>query len=450
MAWIDQLQAASFRGIPFGVLSSDSQFGRRLHVHEYPFRDDPWPEDIGRATRRFTVRGFLVSNSRVYGGGDVLAQRSRLVGAAEASGAGTLVHPTYGQLSVSLVTLTVTERAEEGHYVEFVAVFVEAGQRKFPAVGNATGSIVSLFSSGLNSAAGASFLTRAVADLKLGASVVNQLVTTATTWAQPAIALVRDATNLSHLTSTLPGVFGRYFGGANVGGLGLLGSTGEQLAEASTSVADLINAGAAARLLVQRAVSAVTQAASAGSASSVVSSAQGLAAAVRDATTDPNDGLRLLLQLAQQPDDDPVSSVSPVGLAAADIQDASHNLFRLAAVAALADASSRYQPSSYDDAVRVRDLVTAALDVEILISGDVPDDDVFAALRKLRQAVVQDLTERGADLATTKTFTTGRPLPSLALAHRFYRDSSREDQLVRQVDPRHPLFMPTSFRALSA
>ncbi len=43
MSWSDQLLPASFRGVPFGVLGSRSRFGRRLAVHEYPYRDRPGP-----------------------------------------------------------------------------------------------------------------------------------------------------------------------------------------------------------------------------------------------------------------------------------------------------------------------------------------------------------------------------------------------------------------------
>lgn len=449
MSWIDQLQRASFRGLPFGVSSAEMASGRRLAVHEYPFRDTPWAEDIGRATRRITIKGFLVSNSRVYGGGDVIAQRLRMVGAAETKGDGILVHPTLGQLTVSLSNLTVVERTDDGHYFELQFQFVEAGRRTFPSVGGATGSLVSLLSTGLNTAASGTFLARAVADLQFGAQVSNQLVSTATAWATPAIALVRDATNLSHLASTLPGVFGRYFGGANVGGLGLLGSEGEQLVDASVSIADLVTAGSQARALVSSAVAAVQSLAGGNDPAAFATASQALASAVAGATTDPNDGLRLLRQLAVSPSMD-ATTTSPVGLAMGDIQEGAADLFRRAAVAALADVSSRYQPSSYDDAARVRSLVVDALDAEILIAGDQGEDDAFSALRKLRNAVVQDLTQRGADLATMATFSFPRAMPSLYLSNRLYRDAEREDQLVRQTNPRHPLFMPVAFQALSS
>lgn len=449
MAWTDQLQTASFRGVPFGVFTTEAVFGRRLAVHEYPFRDVPFVEDIGRSTRKITFRAFLVSDSRIYGGGDVLAQRDRMVGAAEAKGSGTLIHPTLGRLEVSLASCTVSEKFDSGRYFEVGLQFIETGKRTFPNVASATGDFLGIAALGLDGAASADFLTRAVADLKLGASVVNQVVSTATKWAKPALSLVRDATNLSNLASNLPGTLGRYFGGANVGGLGLLGSTGEQLVDASTTVADLIKAGSEARSLVETSIATFLTLAGQNKPAEFAASSQALAAAVLASCVNPADGVRLLARLAASPTPDPTTT-SPVGLAMADIQTGCNDLFRRAAASALARASATYQPSSYDDAARVRGIVVDVLDAEITAAGDQGEDKTFAALRTLRQSVVEDLTQRGANLATIKTYKMPSALPSLYLANRLYRTSEREDQLVRQINPRHPLFCSPTFRALSA
>lgn len=448
MAWTDQLQTASFRGIPFGVLSTESTFGRRQAVHEYPFRDKPWIEDLGRATRRITFRAFLVSDSKIYGGGDVLLQRAQMVGAAEAFGPGTLVHPSLGQLTVSLATFTCTEKFDEGRYFEISFAFLEAGERVFPTIASSTGDALGLSALGLDGASSADFLTTAVASLKLGASVVDQVVSTSTKWATPALNLVRDATNLSHLASNLPGTLGRYFGGANVGGLGLLGSTGNQIFEAATSVSALITASTAARALVQKASDTLVQLAGQNKPDVFATAAQDLAESVRGACADPADAVRLLSELAVSPPADPTTT-SPVGQAMADMQEACNDLFRRAAVSSLARAAARYQPSSYDDAVRVRTDIIGIIDAECDVAGENGEDSSFTGLRDLRRAVFEDLTRRGASLATIAAFSFPLPLPSLFLANRIYRDAGRDDQLVRQIDPVHPLFCPPEFQALS-
>jgi prophage DNA circulation protein len=77
--WTDRLLPASFRGVPFAVRSASGRFGRRQAVHEYPFRDTVWVEDLGRNARRLTIDGFLIENSLVYGGGDVILQKDRMI-----------------------------------------------------------------------------------------------------------------------------------------------------------------------------------------------------------------------------------------------------------------------------------------------------------------------------------------------------------------------------------
>lgn len=448
--WVLQLQQASFRGVPFGVLKADGSFGRRVAIHEYPFRDKPYVEDLGRATRRITILGFLVSNSLIYGGGDVKAQREKMIGAAETKDAGALVHPTLGQLNVSLLNVAITEKWDAEHYFECVFTFVESGERVFPSIATATGDATLAAAGVADAGASADFLSSAVGDLAYGASVVDQVVSTSLKWAAPALALVRDATNLSHLASVLPGTFGRYFGGANIGGLNLLGDTGNLIYSATLSVSSLITDGAAARALVSAAVDDFTSLAAQNAPADYAASAQAVADAVRAACIDPADAVRLLLELAKPLVDDPTFATSPVGAACADIQARCNDLFRRAAAVALARASADYQPSSYDDAVNVRDQVTALLDDESLIAGDNFEDETYSALRALRLAVVRDLTDRGASLATMADFSFASPRPALVLANAIYRDSTRADGLIGQVDPVHPAFMPTQFRALSA
>ena len=176
--------------------------------------------------------------------------------------------------------------------------------------------------------------------------------------------------------------------------------------------------------------------------------AQALAAALSAAAVNPADAIRLLSSLADFTPDD-VTSASPIGLATATMQSASGDLFRRAAVVAMARASAIYQPASVDDAAAVRTIVCAALDAEITIAGDQYEDATYAALRTLRAAVSADLTARGAGLPSIATVASNLPLPALALAQRQYRDQSRSDELVTQSDCIHPAFMPTSFKALS-
>lgn len=184
-------------------------------------------------------------------------------------------------------------------------------------------------------------------------------------------------------------------------------------------------------------------------ANDFAAAAQSLAAAVLQAAIDPADALRMLGELAQfEPQS--IASTSPIGNAIASMQDSIGDLFRRTAVISMARASSFYQPSSYDDAAAIRTMVCAFIDAEIQVAGDQGEDATFNALRALRAAVSEDLTQRGANLATIIEVNTPLPLAAPVLALRLYRDATRADELISESGSPHPAFLATHFRALSS
>jgi hypothetical protein len=80
------LAPASFRGVQFAVTQTDFIGGRRQALHQYPGKDTPWAEDMGRAARRFRLRGFVLDGSVKLGGSSIAMQRSQLIAACEKKG----------------------------------------------------------------------------------------------------------------------------------------------------------------------------------------------------------------------------------------------------------------------------------------------------------------------------------------------------------------------------
>jgi prophage DNA circulation protein len=185
------------------------------------------------------------------------------------------------------------------------------------------------------------------------------------------------------------------------------------------------------------------------SATDFAAAAQALATALSATAVRPADAMRLLSNLANFSPDD-ATSPSTIGAAMAVMQSATGDLFRRAAVVALARVSADYEPTSADDAAAVRAAVCAALDAEIGIAGDQGQDATFNALRAVRAAVSMDLATRGAGLASIGVVASALPMPAPVLAQRLYRDPGRADELVAQADPVHPAFMPVAFKALSS
>ncbi|ELX1853102.1 DNA circularization N-terminal domain-containing protein [Escherichia coli] len=130
--WRDRLQDASFRGVPFKVEEESAGTGRRVETHEYPNRDKPYTEDLGKVTFRPSITAYVV-------GDDCFDQRDRLIEALNKPGPGTLVHPTYGELKVCVDgEVRVSTSKSEGRIVRFDLKFVEAGELSYPTSGAAT------------------------------------------------------------------------------------------------------------------------------------------------------------------------------------------------------------------------------------------------------------------------------------------------------------------------
>ncbi|XZG71731.1 DNA circularization protein [Chitinibacteraceae bacterium HSL-7] len=124
--WRANLRPASFRGVGFFVDTADVTGGRRVEVHEYPQRDTPYAEDLGRKARTVSVQAWLI-------GDDYAQQRDRLLGALETGGLGELVHPWLGSLQVSPGEYSYSESQSEGRMCRFSLQFFESGERAFPA-----------------------------------------------------------------------------------------------------------------------------------------------------------------------------------------------------------------------------------------------------------------------------------------------------------------------------
>ncbi|WP_063899709.1 DNA circularization protein [Burkholderia stagnalis] len=446
-SWQEALRTASFGGVPFAVEALRTSGGRRVSVHSYPFRDEVWVEDIGKLARKFDVRGFLVENSLIYGGGGVAGQRKRLLAVAETAGGQTLVHPTLGTVTnvVCISPIEFVERADLGRVFEFSMTLVKGGARIYPNASMSTVDAVTSSALGLALAALADFASTVADAITLGTSIVNQAIATVTKWVGIVNSVIADVKRLTGAVSSLSGSYGRYAGGGNRGYV-----RSNAAASSAATVASLLSQSVTARQAVATAGIALTAAASSVSdTASFAGAASSVASAVAASASDPADAMRMLSAMAEFSPNDPTTS-SVIGDAMATMQTACGALLRRTAIAELATVSTTYQPSSSDDAVAVRDQIASLIDAETTTAGDAGDDASYDALRTLRQSVVSDFAARGAKLASTQAYTFGSGLPSLVLANRLYRDPSRADELVSQADPIHPAFMPTSFSALSS
>jgi len=128
--WRDAWQPAAFRSALFHVESNSKESGRRVVLHQWPKRDFPYPEDMGRQAWHFTVRGYCIQYPFDEDGlrrRDYREPRDELIEALEAEGPGLLQLPTTRPIYVACPQYRWQEENNKGGYVAFDMTFVEWG-----------------------------------------------------------------------------------------------------------------------------------------------------------------------------------------------------------------------------------------------------------------------------------------------------------------------------------
>ncbi|MCC3740214.1 hypothetical protein FS594_15565 [Rahnella aquatilis] len=448
--WQDHIHPASFRGVPFAIIDAEGNFGRRQAVHEYPYRDTVWVEDLGRSTRRLTLSGFIIQSSLIYSAADVMTQRDNLIAACESAGAGTLVHPTLGELTVSIPDggLKLRESKDSERVFEFSLTVIESGLRVF-AVTGAVSAASTVQTSWLALAAktAATFIAEVNSDLRTVTQAIKTLKSTVSFWTSMVTRTANEATNLSN---TLKSTFGSSrYGRYNTGDVGgnASGATNTTTTTADTDNYDLLVSQKMAASVENRAeVQDITASLlESVSVAAYASGAQDVINALLSSEAKGLDLVRLFETLSTFTDATyrPDSSDSSIASAA-------HIYLITLSAGAMAYAASLYEPVSYDDAAELLQRLVSVIDTVSLAAADAGYDDVFSEMSDLKTTVKTTLQEKGAQLANVTTVTFSAALPALNLANRLYQDAGRTEGLIKMADPVHPAFMPLSFRALSS
>jgi DNA circularisation protein N-terminus len=137
--WRDELLPAHFDNCQFHVETGAREGGRRIVVHEFPKKDLPYSEDMGRSATTFTVRGYCIvyprntPNEPLYSR-DYRLARNILQERLDLGGAGTLQLPTYRPVRCVCQRYRMTEEQKLGGYVVFDMQFVEVGAPPFRPV----------------------------------------------------------------------------------------------------------------------------------------------------------------------------------------------------------------------------------------------------------------------------------------------------------------------------
>lgn len=403
MSYLSTLgDTGSFRGAQFLIQESRSAFGRRQKLHEYPFREVPYAEDLGLAAQRWSIDCMVI-------GPDYNVARDALIKALQAKGPGTLVHPYLGSVQAIVETpAQVSESTAEGGVARFSIQFAQAGANTTPA-------------SSADTQGAAVAAAAAVQASATKVAIAGISVTGVPSWVQAAAGVLTGS-------------------GANA---------------ISTALAVVSGAGAPVFSLQQQlgALAALPLAALASPAdlvSTIFSSVMGIA----DLSTYAEDALTQLIGptgavtgptnglIGWGSDLSPVSPTTPSLAIAATNQQTISQLIQAAAAAAAVSVVSDMAFTSYDDAVGIRDPLADQLDQLAVSIADTGADVLADSIDALRVAMVADLTTRGASLQRVYSYTPTVTEPALVIAQRLYGDATQVDDLIARNNLTAPLFCP--------
>lgn len=107
---------ASYRDISFYVKEQSKSGGKRGKIWNFPFEDTPYNQEIGFKPSIIAIDGYLI-------GGDIQDREKQLMEAFEASNAGILIHPVYGEFSATVYSYNFKFTSSESKIIHFSAEF---------------------------------------------------------------------------------------------------------------------------------------------------------------------------------------------------------------------------------------------------------------------------------------------------------------------------------------
>ena len=413
----EQLQPASFRGVPFEVEASGITVGRRTVVHEYPQRDRPYGEDMGRATRNITLQCFVV-------GSDYLEQAQALMHELEEPGPGTLIHPWLGEMEVTITSVSELQ-FDQGLGVASVTITAtEAGDLEFPAV-TADEDTEALEAA---DAVEKSAVDKFCEDFDL--STIND-------WVDSAL----EGSLLDALNFVSAGDLGKLF----------------DYAEGVANLADK----AIALLSTDPKIFATRLAGALGLSrwATTVSAWRGVAKSLKNLCR--HDKLKARTKAYAERKGEPMSDVTRQVMKS---QAAIETLVRQLLIAQMVGVSTlvatskdvsspdgeedtRTTTRSYDEIVELRDELCQVLDDELLMEEN---DEMYQVLDEARTAIFDVLTHKADALQHVVIVKPDDVFPAVVLAYDYHDDADRDLEIARRNGVEHEGFCPASeLRVLS-
>jgi prophage DNA circulation protein len=406
MAFRDQLLPASLDGVPFDFKDTGNTLGRRTVTYEFPDRDEPFVEDLGRRARRFSIDAIVLEPN-------YFAKRDALIEVLERGGVHTLVHPYRGTLPVRIdAAVDMRETIADGGMASFRLVFVEAGtDEERLQIPDTTTRVNDL-------------ANRTVEELSSSTSL--SILDTIQDVAQAAINGVNDA------SSALRKVRGKIAAKMNT-----IESLSQAIRSFESEVSQLLNT---PQQLVNQFAGLVA------SVLDLVRTAAGITdAAPRN--TIPLDfnrpeilreSFRSLRDFTVEDPEPP--DTTPQRQLEASNQDAIEQMVAVAALAETSRIMATLTLESANQAQAIRDELADAFETQL--NSEATEDPLFEALQDLRTEIVTHLQRVAQDLPVVSLVTPPISINALVLAYSLYGDADQDLDIVTRNDIANPNFIP--------
>ncbi|WP_277560719.1 DNA circularization N-terminal domain-containing protein [Acinetobacter beijerinckii] len=125
MSWKDDLQDASFRGVPFACTTTTESGSKSLAIKQAPYSNKANVEDMGNDPLKISIEA-------IFSGDNYKIEMDALWAALVATGSGELIHPVHGVMQVSVASYNIVHTAEEVDFCKLALEFLQAEDKERP------------------------------------------------------------------------------------------------------------------------------------------------------------------------------------------------------------------------------------------------------------------------------------------------------------------------------
>jgi len=394
---VKNLLPASYNGYNFKVRGGEVTFGRRTVLHEFPFSNKSYVEDVGKKAKTVSFDAYTIGDNTV-------AERNVLMDELEKKKEGSLIHPSLGHIYVKAQECSHIYRDDKLRIDYFRLTFTETGNSPFVELYTDTQQTV------------VDSVTELLTEDSKVSKEFEERFETETSFLQKIAKF--DLTEFIDKA-----VNSTSFGKTVTDGYNSFMSTVEDFRDGIDNIVKQTN---------DLRVSVMT----------VVDDLQG----VLNTPLETYNALKSVLDFDINfnlkfplPEDE--NKWTPNRVQQDSNRKALQNLVKSTVIAEVAKTVTEMTFESKNDALEIRDDLDAVFETQLDILGNDTDATSYEEITLLRSYFIKDINKRVGTLPEIKTITMYDNLPAINIAYNEFEDSERESEIVEMNSVRNPLFV---------